>query len=106
MSFYPLEQISNISEGYIKCFNINGQECLLVNSGGKTYLINNQCPHEGSSLKRARLANGCIQCPKHKIVFRLDSGQPMGGDAVSGIEPLRRYPLIEQDGKIGLLSTE
>ncbi|MBQ0711699.1 MAG: Rieske 2Fe-2S domain-containing protein [Porticoccus sp.] len=102
MNFYPLEDISRISEGYLKCFAVAGQDMLLVHSGGQTRLIPNRCPHDGSPLKKGRLTNGCIQCPKHKITFRLDNGEPLGGEAVADISPLARYELVEEGGKVGI----
>lgn len=106
MSFYPLEKISNIAEGYLKRFDVNGRDMLLVNSGGNTCLIDNRCPHDGSSLVRARVAKGCLQCPKHKIVFRLDDGLPLGGDAVEGIDALSRIELVIQGDMIGVFLTD
>lgn len=103
MTFYPLEKINNIRDGYLKRFDVDGRDMLLVNSGGNTYLIDNRCPHDGSPLNRARLSNGCIQCPKHKIVFRLNDGQALGGDAVSEVQPIVLYELVEKDGMLGIL---
>ncbi len=103
MNFHPLDDTSNISEGYLKCFAVAGRDMLLVHSAGQTRLIPNRCPHDGSPLKKARLANGCIQCPKHKIVFRLDNGEPLGGEAVADISPLSHYELVEEGGKVGIL---
>jgi nitrite reductase/ring-hydroxylating ferredoxin subunit len=102
MNFFPLEDISRIREGYLKSVAVSGQDMLLVHSGGQTRLILNRCPHDGSPLKKGRLANGCIQCPKHKITFRLDNGEPVGGEAVADISPLARYELVEEGGKVGI----
>ena len=103
MNFHPLEKISNLTEGYLKRHKIAGVDMLLVHSGGQTRLIPNRCPHDGSPLKKARLANGCIQCPKHRITFRLDDGTPIGGVAVVDINPLTHYELVEEGGLLGIL---
>ena len=103
MNFYPLEKISNITEGFLKRYKVNGEDMLLVHSGGQTRLIPNRCPHDGSPLKKARLANGCIQCPKHGITFRLDNGAPIGGAVVEDINPLAHYELVEEGEQLGIL---
>ncbi|MFT7300326.1 MAG: nitrite reductase/ring-hydroxylating ferredoxin subunit [Porticoccus sp.] len=102
MNFYPLEDIASICEGYLKGFTVAGQDMLLVHSGGQTRLIPNRCPHDGSPLNRARLTDGCIQCPRHKITFRLDNGAALGGEAVADIPMLTHYELVEENGQVGI----
>ncbi len=100
--FQALESISNLSEGYSRCFTVDGQKLLLVHSGDETRLIPIQCPHEGYSLKKASLQNGEICCPKHGISFRLDNGQAMGGEVMANVAPLQPIKLTEKDGVIGV----
>lgn len=103
MSFYPLESTTNLHEGYSKQFIVNGEDMLLIHSGNLTRLIANCCPHDGYPLKKAKLANGHIQCPKHRICFHLENGCALGGEAVEDIPALTRYDLVEEDGKMGIL---
>jgi nitrite reductase/ring-hydroxylating ferredoxin subunit len=103
MNFYPLDDICNLREGYSKCFTIEGKELLLVQSDGLIRLIDNRCPHDGYSLKKARLSNGCIECPKHRISFQLADGSPLGGDVVSDVAGLVPYDLVEEGEKIGIV---
>lgn len=103
MKFYPLENTANLTEGYLQRFKIDGKDLLLVCSGGQTRLIPNRCPHDGAPLKKAKLTNGCIQCPKHRISFDLKSGKPIGGEAVIDVSPLTHYELIEEGDQLGVL---
>jgi len=102
MSFYRLESTINLIEGYSRQFIVDGENMLLVHSGGLTRLISTACPHDGYPLKKAKLANGCIQCPKHRICFSLDNGRPLGGEAVADVAGLNRYDLAEVDGETGI----
>jgi len=102
MSFYRLESTSNLTEGYSRQFIVNGEDMLLVHSGGLSRLISTACPHDGYPLKKAKLVNGCIQCPKHRICFSLDNGRALGGEAVADVAALSRYDLAEEDGEVGI----
>jgi len=102
MHFYRLERTSNLIEGYSRQFIVDGEDMLLIHSGGLTRLISTACPHDGYSLKKAKLANGCIQCPKHRICFSLENGHALGGEAVADVAPLDRYDLVEEGGETGI----
>jgi nitrite reductase/ring-hydroxylating ferredoxin subunit len=102
MSFYRLESTSNLTEGYSRQFIVNGEDMLLVHSGGLSRLISTACPHDGYPLKKAKLVNGCIQCPKHRICFSLVNGQALGGEVVADVAALSRYDLAEEDGEVGI----
>lgn len=102
MSFYPLENTSRISEGYSRQFIVDGEDMLLVHSGGITRLISTSCPHDSYSLKKAKLAKGCIQCPKHRICFSLENGEALGGEVVAGVPPLKQYEVVQQGDEIGI----
>lgn len=101
-NFYRLERSDNLNEGYSKQFSIEGEDMLLVHSGGVTRLISSLCPHDGYPLKKAKLAKGCIQCPKHRISFRLDNGEALGGDAVADVASLKRFEIAQQGDDIGI----
>jgi len=103
MSFHPLESTSNLHEGYSKQFIVNGEDLLLVHSANLTRLISNNCPHDGYPLKKAKLANGRILCPKHRICFQLENGCALGGEAVDDVPPLTRYDLVEEGDQIGII---
>ena len=102
MSFYRLESTINLIEGYSRQFIVDGENMLLVHSGGLTRLISTACPHDGYPLKKAKLVNGCIQCPKHRICFSLVNGQALGGEVVADVAALSRYDLAEEDGEVGI----
>lgn len=102
MHFHRLESTSNLTEGYSRQFIVKGEDLLLVHSGGLTRLISSACPHDGYPLKKAKLANGCIQCPKHRICFSLEDGQALGGEAVEDVASLSRYDIVEEAGQTGI----
>ncbi len=102
MSFYPLESVTQLKEGYLRRFKVAGRDLLLVQSEGIIRLIENRCPHDGSPLGKGRLLKGCIRCPKHGISFVLDGGRPLGGEAVAEVGSLVSFELLEQYGQLGI----
>ena len=102
MSFYPLESIDRLKDGYLRRFKLLGRDWLLLHSGGVTRLIENRCPHDGSPLHKGRLDKGCLRCPKHGIVFALSSGKPLGGDVVAGVGELLSVELRQEGAQLGI----
>lgn len=95
-----LEQIDKLHNGYSKRFSIAGEDCLLVHSGGRTYLIGSICPHGGASLANGDLGEGAIRCRKHGIAFDLCSGRPLGGPVTAMVPSLTCHPIHIEDGEI------
>ena len=102
MAFVILESVENLHDGYSRCFKLDGRQLLLVQSSGHTRLLPIQCPHERSSLKKAKLTDGEIRCPKHGISFDLESGQAIGGEVVADVAPLQPVGYSIQNGDLGV----
>lgn len=96
----PLEKTGELHNGYSKRFNIAGEDCLLVHSGDRTYLIGSACPHGGASLAKGDIGEGSIRCRKHGIVFDLYTGCPLGGPAAAMVPSLTYHPIHIKDGEI------
>ena len=102
MSYHQLEQLSHLHDGYQKAFNINGQSLLLVQNEGKTYIIENRCPHMDVPLTDAtQLPEQKIRCRAHGIEFELLTGKACGPLAGT-LDCLKRFPLAYQGTSIGV----
>lgn len=58
-----------------KVVSVSGKEILLVNSKGTFYAVENECPHQGSSLGAALVKDSHISCPRHGYRFNLTDGK-------------------------------
>ncbi|MDD2366791.1 MAG: Rieske (2Fe-2S) protein [Desulfuromonadaceae bacterium] len=67
-----LSEIPNFGK---KVISISGKEVLLVNSGGKIYAVENECPHQGSPMNASIVKDGYIACPRHGYRFSLVDGR-------------------------------
>jgi nitrite reductase/ring-hydroxylating ferredoxin subunit/uncharacterized membrane protein len=61
-------------------------EVLLVSSGFATHAISDVCAHMGGPLHEGEIDGGCVTCPWHGSVFRLDDGSVVHGPA-TGPQP-------------------
>ena len=99
MAFYPLERLVNLYEGYRQAFMIAGKPLLLLQEGGRTHLLINQCPHQQAPLTKASIEQGILQCPVHGIRFDLATGRAQAGCAQS----LQYLPLAYEGNQVGVV---
>ncbi len=102
MAFQPLEQLSQLYDGYQKAFRVEGHSLLLCQLDGKTFLVENRCPHMDAPLTDASQEKDCsIRCRAHGIEFSLLTGKAKGPLADT-IAKLTLFPLIYEGNKIGV----
>lgn len=102
MSFYPLEKLNRLYDGYQQPFSVAGRQLLLIQTEGRLSLIENRCPHMDVSLTAAvQLPGGMIRCRAHGIEFDLVSGKAQGplGDT---IECLKHFTLVYDGNQVGV----
>lgn len=102
MAFYPLEKLHLLRQGYRKSFQVAGRHLLLVEEGGKRYLLENRCPHAGSPLHQATFENGNLRCPQHGICFSLQSGKALDPENSVPAMQLVFFKLVYRDNVIGV----
>jgi nitrite reductase (NADH) small subunit len=112
-------QADDFSEETVKIVEVRGIEIGIFRKAGSYYAYRNVCPHQGGPVcegmqipkvitelsqdKTFRKNNFAteemhIVCPWHGWEFKLDTGEAMGNPAIR----LRRYDVVERDGKIYL----
>jgi nitrite reductase/ring-hydroxylating ferredoxin subunit len=73
-----------------------GKQVLLIASGGRIFAIANRCPHEGFPLSEGSLGPDCVlTCNWHNWKFNLKTGE-----ALTGRDPVRTYPVELRGGEI------
>lgn len=105
MRYQELAKLHQLHEGYRQVFRLGGREWLLLHLQGQTYVIANRCPHLGAPLQGASLVEHerglALRCPRHGMVFDLDSGCALAGDCEQRLEFL---PLVYQGNGLGVYS--
>jgi 3-phenylpropionate/trans-cinnamate dioxygenase ferredoxin subunit len=76
---------SDIPEGEIRSFEINGRPIAVARYEGVIYAIDDICTHDGGNLGEGNVINAQIQCPRHGARFDLRTGQVTRMPAVFGI---------------------
>ena len=101
MNFYPLEQLSNLVDGYQRAFKVGRENILLCQLEGEVFAIENRCPHMDVPLDRAtQLPGKMIRCNAHGIEFELESGSARG--PLAGMCGLKKYDLIYEGTQVGI----
>lgn len=70
---------------------------LLVRRHGQVLALADRCTHRGGPLHEGDLDAGCVVCPWHGSVFRLDDGRVVRGPAT---QPQPAYETRVRDGKV------
>ena len=82
----PTIAAGGLGEGESACALADGTPILLVRTGGAVQAIHDRCSHRGGALHEGEIENGCVTCPLHGSVFRLDDGAVERGPA-AGPQP-------------------
>jgi 3-phenylpropionate/trans-cinnamate dioxygenase ferredoxin subunit len=90
-----------VSETAPLSIEVDGVAVVVVRCGAELYAVEDRCTHDGETLGEAQVQDCQIICPRHGAHFCLRTGEALTPPAY---EPLRTYPVREQDGRI-LLET-
>jgi 3-phenylpropionate/trans-cinnamate dioxygenase ferredoxin component len=76
---------------------VDGAPVVVVRCGREFYAVEDRCTHDGESFTGAEVESCQLICPRHGSHFCLRTGEALTPPAY---EPLRTYPVREQDGRI------
>ncbi len=77
----PVAREDELREGQIRRVVAQGVSLALVRSAGITHVLSDRCSHRGGPVSEGELVNGCISCPWHGSMFRLEDGTVQRGPA-------------------------
>lgn len=95
--FYPLEKLHLLQDGYKRTFKLDRMEVMLIQDEGRTYLIENRCPHAGARFTYGAVSEGRIHCPMHGLNFDLETGRSTACQV-----PLNRLTPVYEGNMIGI----
>ena len=110
-----LASTSDLSEGNMRKYQVQGKEILLARIEGKFYAVQNKCPHFGGDLSRGKLEGTIVTCPRHGSQFNLTNGNTVrwlkGPGLISTIGKILKSPKnlttynVEIDGQDIMVET-
>ncbi len=93
---------TDVGEGATLRVTAAGAPVLLHRRHGSLYALANTCSHMGGPLDEGKVDDGCVTCPWHGSVFRLDDGHIVRGPA-STPQPVYQTRVV--DGSIAVRAT-
>ena len=103
MEYIRVARSGQVPEGYVRRFFAGELELAVARLRGNAYATSNYCTHLDCLLSSGKLVDEGIGCSCHGSVFDLESGAPVCPPAT---EPIRTYPVREEDGEIFVGLTE
>jgi nitrite reductase/ring-hydroxylating ferredoxin subunit/uncharacterized membrane protein len=88
---------AELPEGESRYAEVGGVGVLVARHRGAVYALSNRCVHRGGPLDEGELHDGCVTCPWHASVFRLEDGSVVRGPAAY---PQPRWDTRVRDGVI------
>jgi 3-phenylpropionate/trans-cinnamate dioxygenase ferredoxin component len=83
-------KVSDVPEGKIKQFTLpNSEVVALANVGGKMYVIQGHCGHQGGPLGEGELENNVVTCPWHGAKWDVTTGKLV--DFAIDLDPIKSY---------------
>jgi 3-phenylpropionate/trans-cinnamate dioxygenase ferredoxin subunit len=96
--FQPVAVVADVPPGAVTTIRVGDRLAALVNYEGWFYAVAYDCPHAGGPLGEGRLGAGCLlECPWHRAVFDVRTGQVRQGPAR---KPVRTYRVTVEDGTV------
>ncbi|MDA8357838.1 MAG: Rieske (2Fe-2S) protein [Actinomycetota bacterium] len=91
-----------LGEGEAKSVQVDRASVFLCRLDGRVRALASTCSHMGGPLEEGTLADGCVTCPWHGSIFRLDDGGVVRGPATT---PQPVYETRVADGLIEVRAT-
>jgi nitrite reductase/ring-hydroxylating ferredoxin subunit len=74
-----------IAPGGMKAVELDGNEIVICNNGGKYYAIQRRCGHMNAPLEIGTLDGKYLTCPMHCAQFDITNGEALSGPVPSDI---------------------
>lgn len=94
--FADIADEGDLWDGEMECYDLDGNEILLIRLDGEYHAYDGACPHQGTSLSLGELDDGLLTCAAHQWEFDVRTGK--------GVNPrtacLRRREVRVADGRV------
>jgi|HubBroStandDraft_1064217.scaffolds.fasta_scaffold67620_3 3-phenylpropionate/trans-cinnamate dioxygenase ferredoxin component len=87
-----IAEMDAVSPGAGRVFDVEGHSIAVFNVDGKLYAIDDNCPHQGSSLAAGTLEGCVVTCRSHGMKINVTGGQQPGQGMNVRTFPLQSRP--------------
>ena len=82
MEYLEVAKTSEITEGTMKAYIVQGKNILVVNYDGNYYAIGGKCTHMGGELSKGKLEGKIVTCQRHGSKFDITTGESISGPKI------------------------
>ncbi len=95
--YIEIARTSDVKNGELKVFEVNGESIILINLNGEFFAFKNQCSHMELELNDAEIDGEILTCPWHGAQFNIRTGDVV---RLPASEPLEKYDVKIEGDKI------
>ncbi|XP_068122105.1 apoptosis-inducing factor 3-like [Hyperolius riggenbachi] len=94
---------SELKDGEMREFEVEGANILLVKSNGTFSAVGNKCSHYGAPLSKGFLAGDRVRCPWHGACFNVKTGDI---EEYPGLDSLPCFKVTVENGNVCLVTSK
>ena len=94
--FVKAAESRQVRERFGYAVTIENHKIALFRHQGRVYALRDSCPHQGAPINQGYINEGCVVCPHHGWMFRVENGAFSNNENLK----IRVYPVKEEDGDI------
>ena len=100
MTYFVLEKLVNLHDGYRRVFRVDGISLLLIQENGQRYLCRDMCPHKGFPMHTGTMLGSRLRCAYHAMEFDLArDGRCIQHPLQPGV---KMYELVYEGNEVGV----
>ncbi|HEY2407681.1 MAG TPA: FAD-dependent oxidoreductase [Polyangiaceae bacterium] len=92
-------ELSTLREGEPLLGHANGEAVVVVRRGDDVCALGATCSHYGGPLAEGLVVGGTLRCPWHHACFSLETGEAVGGPALS---PIPAYQIVRAGERVSV----
>ncbi|KAM4699305.1 apoptosis-inducing factor 3-like isoform 1-T2 [Discoglossus pictus] len=94
---------SELENGEMREFQVQGHPILLVNSNGVFSAVGSKCSHYGAPLSKGVLVGDRVRCPWHGACFNIKTGDI---EEFPGLDSLPCFKVTVENGKVNITTSK
>jgi nitrite reductase/ring-hydroxylating ferredoxin subunit len=90
--FVEVATVNEIPDGKMKHAEVDGEEVLIANVGGKFYALSDRCGHMNALLSMGNLKGNTVTCPFHGSTFDITTGKKLSEPILTPSQEMEPLP--------------
>lgn len=92
--------LTELAEGTMKAIDLDGEEVIVANVGGRCFAFGGLCTHDGAPLIEGELDGDKLTCPWHFTEFDVKTGAVIEGMTD---DPIPVYEVVVEGNEVRVL---